>query len=477
MLLPPAQTEKHVDEGGEAGPSTAHALPHKMMSSGHDESTTNGHTTAAGQAPASSTTQAAAAAAAAATADATVTAPPKWPTEAWLRSIDAVYDIFEDPELRRKYPRLSMLIWEGVKLCETIVQEVGLEHCALSFNGGKDCERTSAPDASSSQLLNFLLSTIAQPGTVLVHMLAAVVRRIQGHSQPREGVKALPARPPPSTPLLPPIPSLYITCPSPFPTLESFVRASIYRYNLQLHTVRGPMKQALIEYFHGGGVEGVPGLDTEARRKEENGEGDGRAETEDEIGGEATRTRKIGAIFIGTRRTDPNGGSLSARATTDAGWPQVDRIHPILDWSYHDVWDFLRCPELGESYSQATTSNTRDTASASADTPKSSSGVPESAEDGTCSGGRDGVPYCLLYDQGYTSLGSTYNTVPNPILRVSTSSQGSYDTGAPAAVSVGDGTATGLWKPAYMLPDGSLERAGRLKGSKSALQDAPPSAQ
>ncbi|CAD6887926.1 unnamed protein product [Tilletia controversa] len=384
-----------------------------------------------------------------------------WPTASWLRSVDAVYDLFESGELRAKYPRLSMLVWEGVKLCEHVVQELGMEHCALSFNGGKDC-------------------------TVLVHMLAAVLRRLNGHTHPPSSAPA----PPSSTssnsqPPLIPIPSIYITCPSPFPTLESFVRASIRRYNLHLHTVRGPMKPALIEYFHGGGVEGVPALGSEAREMEEKEEGQkGRVERELDDGVES-RKRKVKAVFIGTRRTDPAGASLGPRTPTDAGWPQVDRVHPILDWSYQDVWAFLRCPELGSD--SGTAQSRRHSVSLSRPDVQGNPGgggkeetidlVAESSEDGTCANGRNGVPYCLLYDQGYTSLGSTFNTLPNPLLRIedpvtSDSTSGTDDaprlsttmeSTAALKVTVGDGTATGLWKPAYMLLDGSTERAGRIR--------------
>lgn len=61
-------------------------------------------------------------------------------------------------------------------------------------------------------------------------------------------------------------------------------------------------------------------------------------------------------IFMGTRRTDPFCGffflkiilysffnieKLNYFQMTDKDWPQVMRINPILDWNYHDVWEFL----------------------------------------------------------------------------------------------------------------------------------------
>ena len=101
------------------------------------------------------------------------------------------------------------------------------------------------------------------------------------------------------------------------------------------------------------------------------------------------------AIFMGQRRIDPHGHKLALVSPSDPDWVRFDRVNPILEWSHRDVWEFLRDFEL---------------------------------------------PYCSLYDQGYTSLGNTRNTWPNPLL---------YD------------EESDTYLPAFCLKDETAERAGR----------------
>ena len=83
------------------------------------------------------------------------------------------------------------------------------------------------------------------------------------------------------------------------------------------------------------------------------------------------------AALLGQRRSDPGcprnaldqASPSVARSSPD--WPEFFRILPILDWSYADVWRFLRLTNS---------------------------------------------EVCSLYAQGYTSLGSLPGTVPNPLL-------------------------------------------------------------
>lgn len=79
------------------------------------------------------------------------------------------------------------------------------------------------------------------------------------------------------------------------------------------------------------------------------------------------------AFVIGTRRTDPRAKNIHTFERSTKGWGNAPfmRVHPLLEWTYRDVWDFFD------------TTNT---------------------------------PYCSLYTRGYTSIGNATNTKPNPNL-------------------------------------------------------------
>lgn len=112
----------------------------------------------------------------------------------------------------------------------------------------------------------------------------------------------------------------------------------------------------------------------------------------------------VKAIFLGTRHGDPNARDQETYSPSSPGWPPFMRINPILDWTYHDVWSFLCMANL---------------------------------------------PYCCLYDKGYTSLGSVETTQRNE------------------ALAMKDGT----YAPAHTLNDARLERAGRNVLDNSSLSD------
>jgi len=107
----------------------------------------------------------------------------------------------------------------------------------------------------------------------------------------------------------------------------------------------------------------------------------------------------IQATVLGVREGDPGSCYISTFSPTDGDWPKMMRVHPVLAWQYADVWTFLRALS---------------------------------------------IPYPVLYDQGYTSLGNPENTVRNPALAYT------------------DPLGETRFHPAHMLKDPAMERKGRL---------------
>nr|XP_033326019.1 FAD synthase isoform X2 [Megalopta genalis] len=108
--------------------------------------------------------------------------------------------------------------------------------------------------------------------------------------------------------------------------------------------------------------------------------------------------KNLKASLMGMRMGDPGSENMKPFTPTDPGWPRLVRVNPILNWTYDQVWNFLL---------------------------------------------KYKVPYCPLYDQGYTSLGTKSTTLPNPRLK---------DPKNPSS-----------YLPAYTLTDESAERQGRVQ--------------
>jgi FAD synthetase len=128
--------------------------------------------------------------------------------------------------------------------------------------------------------------TTADPGVVATNLPAqSTIER------PLSSNTAVPSRP---------LQAIYIVSPHPFAEVEDFVARSAEQYYLDLKRYSLPMRPALEAYL------------------------------EDEPA--------VKAIFLGTRRTDPHGEFLTHFDPTDEGWPQIMRVHPVIDWHYVEIW-------------------------------------------------------------------------------------------------------------------------------------------
>lgn len=174
----------------------------------------------------------------------------------------------------------------------------GLEHVAVSYNGGKDC------------LVMFILVLAA------IHELV-----FEGAIRVSKKFK---------------LDSIFIHSEDMFPELVEFIGLSTSHFAVNAILIKLSLKDGLEQYL-------------------------------------TKINPNVLCIVIGVRHSDPHSAQLSAEQQTDSDWPRFTRIHPILDWSYMDIWDFI----VG------------------------------------C-----GLDYCSLYDQGYTSLGGVESTVPNEFLRI-----------------------------------------------------------
>ncbi|KAH8263880.1 hypothetical protein KR038_008810 [Drosophila bunnanda] len=159
--------------------------------------------------------------------------------------------------------------------------------------------------------------------------------------------------------------AVYVRPADPFEELEQFIDSCAQRYGLELQRLEGEMKLAFEQL-----VQGDP---------------------------------QVRAMFLGCRRTDPGCGKVAEMLPCDNGWPALTRIFPLLEWSYHDIWSYLRVNDL---------------------------------------------PYCSLYDRGYTSLGDRSSTNLNSSLLTYDAKQGKL-----------------VYRAAYELEDPSKERASRNDGS------------
>lgn len=100
-------------------------------------------------------------------------------------------------------------------------------------------------------------------------------------------------------------------------------------------------------------------------------------------------------VFLGTRCTDPAGQhQCTPVSPTTVGWPPMMRVCHLFHWSVEDIWNYLHLHR---------------------------------------------IPWCCLYEEGYTSIGTKSTSKKNPSLLIE----------------------KGEYKPAWSLSVNGSERYGR----------------
>lgn len=171
-----------------------------------------------------------------------------------------------------------------------------IEELSLSYNGGKDClvllvlilaclpRHFEPPDFSTFPPPNATFTTNGLTSQIPTNTPAAPT----------------PVRSPTPKPFPAALQSVYIVAPDPFAEVDAFVERSASAYHLDLCRYALPMRAALDAYL---------------------------------------RDRpRLRAVFVGTRRTDPHGASLTHFDPTDGDWPAFVRVHPVIDWHYAEIW-------------------------------------------------------------------------------------------------------------------------------------------
>ncbi|VUZ52572.1 unnamed protein product [Hymenolepis diminuta] len=238
----------------------------------------------------------------------------------------------------------------SIEVIEKIIDKYGIEDIILSFNGGKDC-------------------------TVLLHLLFAVLNKKSGPQGPFNRPQLF-----------------YVREQTPFAEVETFVESTLDFYQ-----------------YESTKISRLDGISAESGDQKSSAEHPSLIVYSGHIKQGLFRLKhdfpNLRVVFIGTRCDDPWTENIVEVVPTDPGWPEFLRVHPILNWDYTDVWNFIRGLSL---------------------------------------------PYCCLYDVGYTSLGSMENTHPNPELRYI------------------DSAGRVAYHPAYMLQNPRSERSGRTKNTNNS---------